>query len=182
MIEELELKKYRKQKSKDDNYIYELDRFGHEEKYDDDYKVLCKETGRGFFETKKDIQVLAAMIGFNLYHKYPDKIKDYKLEKMRYLTPVNYTEYYHLAYSISICLEGDAKIILDTSKVVDIFNKCSALGMPKLKEIVFAEGGTILENYQDFIEDPHAFLEDSFNPDREVTEIQENMKESNWLS
>ncbi|MGL5204410.1 MAG: hypothetical protein ACRDA0_12605 [Cetobacterium sp.] len=182
MIEELELKKHRNQKSKDNRYIYELDKFGHEEKYDDDYKQLCKETGVGFFETKKDIQVLAAMIGFNLYHKYPDKIINYKLDKMRYLTPVNYTEYYHLAYSVSICLEEDTKIILETSKVVDIFNKCSALGMPKLKEILFADGGTILENYQDFIQDPLAFLEEVFDPESEVREIQNSMEKSNWLS
>lgn len=182
MIEELELKKHRDQKSKDNRYIYELDKFGHEEKYDDDYKQLCKETGVGFFETKKDIQVLAAMIGFNLYHKYPDKIKNCKLDKMRYLTPVNYTEYYHLAYSVSICLEEDTKIILETSKVVDIFNKCSALGMPKLKEILFADGGTILENYQDFVQDPSAFLEDIFDPESEVREIQNSMEKSNWLS
>lgn len=179
MIEDILLKKHRNQKSKEEKYVYELDKLGYEEKYEEDFKKLCKETGKGFFETKKDIQVLAAVIGFNLYSDTPDKIKNYKLEKIKYLTPVNYTEYYHLIYSIAISLEEDTKIILNLSDVVDIFNKCSALGMPKLKEILFSEGDTILGNFQEFIENPEKFLEKIYDKEKQISEV---IKKSNWLS
>lgn len=179
MDEDILLKKHRNQKIREEKYVYELDKFGYEDKYEKDYEQLCKETGKGFFETKKDIQVLAAVIGFNLYSDNPNKIKNYKLEKIKYLTPVNYTEYYHLIYSIAISLEEDTKVILESSNVVEIFNKCSALGMPKLKEILFSEGDTILGNFQEFIENPEKFLEKIYDKEKQINDA---IKNSNWLN
>lgn len=178
MLEKL-FEKHRNQKTKEEKYIYELDKFGYEEKYEDIYNMLWKETGKGFFETKKDIQVISAVIGFNLYSETPEKIKNYKLEKIKYLSPVNYSEYYYLAYSIAISLEDDIKEIFNLSDVVNIFNKCSALGMPKLKEILFSEGDTILGNFEEFIDNPEKFLEQIYDKDKKISESIEN---SNWFN
>ncbi|MGL5051480.1 MAG: hypothetical protein ACRC5W_04155 [Cetobacterium sp.] len=153
----------------------ELSGFGHEEKYDGDYNELLEERGDGFFETKKDIHVLAALIGFNLYCNYPKKIKEHKLQKkdFKVLSPVNFSEYYHLIYSVVLSLNNNIEDILDNKKIVDIFNNCASLGIEKLKEILTKDKEGYIRNFEDFLEHPEDFLENIFDGEREKREVKE---------
>ncbi|MGL5982581.1 MAG: hypothetical protein ACRCZR_04565 [Cetobacterium sp.] len=153
----------------------ELSGFGHEKKHDDIYNELLEERGDGFFETKKDIQVLSALIGFNLYSSQPKKIINYKLEKggFRGLSPVDFSEYYHLIYSVALSLNDNIEDILDNKKIVDIFNNCASLGIEKLKEILNKDKEGYIRNFEDFLEHPEDFLENIFDGEREKREVKE---------
>lgn len=151
----------------------ELNGFGYEKKYEDIYNEFFKETGDGFFETKKDILVLAAIIGFHLYSKQSNKIENYKLEKNNFklLSPVDFTEYYHLIYSVALSLNNDIKDVLNNSRIVEIFNKCAGLGIIKLKEILTKDSDGYIRNFEDFLEQPEEFLEVMYDRDKEINEI-----------
>ncbi len=165
---EEELRKRRKM-------INELNGFGHEKKYDEIYNELLSQRGEGFFETKKDILVLAALIGFNLYSNKPEIIEKKVLEKKDFknLMPVDFSEYYHLIYSVMLSLNNRIEDILDDKRIVDIFNNCASLGIEKLKEILTMDKEGYIRNFEDFLENPENFLEDMYNPDREIRERNE---------
>ncbi|MGL6169195.1 MAG: hypothetical protein ACRC0Y_13005 [Fusobacteriaceae bacterium] len=152
----------------------ELGGFGYEKKFDDIYNELLISIA-GFFETKKDIHVLAALIGFNLYCNYPKKIQEYKLEKngFKALSPVNFSEYYHLIYSVVLSLNNNIEDILDNKKIVDIFNNCASLGIEKLKEILTKDKEGYIRNFEDFLEHPENFLENMFDGKKEEREVEE---------
>lgn len=151
----------------------ELNGFGYEKKYEEIYNEFFKETGDGFFETKKDILVLAAIIGFHLYSKQPNKIENYKLDKngFKTLSPVDFTEYYHLIYSVALSLNNDIKDVLNNNRVVDIFNKCAGLGIIRLKEILIKDNDGYIRNFEDFLEQPEDFLETMYDREKEINEI-----------
>lgn len=151
----------------------ELNGFGYEKKYEEIYNEFFKETGDGFFETKKDILVLAAIIGFHLYSKELNKIENYKLDKngFKTLSPVDFTEYYHLIYSVALSLNNDIKDVLYNNKIVDIFNKCASLGIIKLKEILTKDNDGYIRNFEDFLEQPEESLETMYDREKERNEI-----------
>lgn len=155
----------------------ELSGFGHEKKYDDIYRELTKQTGFGFFETKKDLFILAGMIGFNLYSEIPQTIEKHILEKKEFrpLSPVDFSEYYHLIYAVALSLNNSIEDILDNKRVVDIFNKCASLGISKLYEILKKDGEGYIRNFEDFLENPNNFLESIYDGKREEREINEVM-------
>lgn len=151
----------------------QLNGFGYEKKYEEIYNEFFKDTGDGFFEMKKDIMVLAAIIGFNLYAKNPNRIEKYKIDKNDFkpLSPVDFTEYYHLIYAVAISLNNNIEDGLNNSKVVEIFNKCAGLGIMKLKEILTKDNESYIRNFEDFLENPEDFLEEMYDRDREINEI-----------
>lgn len=151
----------------------ELNGFGYEKKYEEIYNEFFKETGDGFFETKKDILVLAAIIGFHLYSKQLNKIENYKLDKngFKTLSPVDFTEYYHLIYSVALSLNNDIKDVLNNNRVVDIFNKCAGLGIIRLKEILTKDNDGYIRNFEDFLQQPEEFLEIMYDREKEINEI-----------
>ncbi|MGL6101514.1 MAG: hypothetical protein ACRC0G_18090 [Fusobacteriaceae bacterium] len=155
----------------------ELNGFGYEKKFEYIYNELLSQTGNGFFEFKKDIQVLAALIGFNLYSNQPKKVENYKLEKIGFkpLSPVDFSEYYHLIYSVALSLNNDIENILDNKNIVEIFNKCAGLGIEKLKEILIKDKEGYIRNFEDFLENPEIFLENMYDGKREEREINEVM-------
>ncbi|MDX8335218.1 hypothetical protein [Candidatus Cetobacterium colombiensis] len=155
--------------------LSEISGFGYEKKYDEIYNELTKQMGYGFFETKKDVLVLAGMIGFNLFSSKSKKIENHKLERteFRQLSPVDFSEYYHLIYSVALSLNNNIEDILDNKRVVDIFNNCASLGIDKLFEILKKDGDGYVRNFEDFLESPEEFLEDMFDEKREEREINE---------
>lgn len=155
----------------------ELSGFGHEKEFDNIYNELLNQRGEGFFETKKDIYVLAALIGFNLYSNQPQAIEKHSLVKkeFRALVPVDFSEYYHLIYSVVLSLNNNIEDILDNKRIVDIFNNCASLGIEKLKEILSKDGDGYIRNFEDFLENPEEFLEDMYDDKREEREINEVM-------
>lgn len=158
--------------------VNELSGFGHEKKYDEIYNELTKQVGFGFFETKKDLLVLAGMIGFNLYSNMPQTIEKCVLEKkdFRALAPVDFSEYYHLIYAVALSLNNSIEDILDNKRVVDIFNKCASLGINKLYEILKKDGEGYIRNFEDFLESPEEFLENMYDGKREEREVNEALK------
>ncbi|MGL5936098.1 MAG: hypothetical protein ACRCZI_10825 [Cetobacterium sp.] len=153
----------------------ELSGFGHEKKYDEIYNELLSERGDGFFDTKKDINVLAALIGFNLYSNKPKEIRNHKLEKdgFRNLVPVDFTEYYHLIYSVVLSLNNNIEDILENKTIVSIFNNCASLGIKKLRDILTKDKDGYIRNFEDFLENPEEFLENMFDGQREEKEVKE---------
>ncbi|MGL5904136.1 MAG: hypothetical protein ACRCZO_15755 [Cetobacterium sp.] len=153
----------------------ELIGFGHEKNYDGIYNELLSQRGDGFFVLKKDIHVLAALIGFNLYSNQPKKIGNHKLDKVGFksLSPVDYSEYYHLIYSVALSLNNNIEDILDNKKIVDIFNNCASLGIEKLRDILTKDKEGYIRNFEDFLENPEEFLEDMFDGEREEREVRE---------
>ncbi|MCQ8211204.1 hypothetical protein NON08_01300 [Cetobacterium somerae] len=156
----------------------ELNGFGYEKEFDNIYNELLNQRGDGFFDTKKDIYVLAALIGFNLYSNQPLKIEKHSLVKKEFrpLSPVDFSEYYHLIYSVALSLNNSIEDILDNKRIVDIFNNCASLGIEKLKEILTKDGEGYIRNFEDFLESPENFLENMFDEEREEREINEVMK------
>lgn len=168
-----------------------LDGFGYEKNYEEHYNNLVKATGFSFFETKKDVQVVAALIGFNLNCNNLDKIKNYTLKsKLSKLSPVDYSEYYHLIYSVSLCIDSEN---IDNDTIVQNFNKCASLGIEKLIEILDRDGEGHIRNFEDFLMSPQDFLEDMFSDknifqkpkndslDREVQESEIILKKNNCI-
>lgn len=152
-----------------------LEGFGHEKDYDGIYNELLSQRGEGFFILKKDIHVLAALIGFNLYSNQPKKIENHRLDKVgfRPLSPVDYSEYYHLIYSVALSLNNNIEDILDNKKIVDIFNNCASLGIEKLRDILTKDKDGYIRNFEDFLESPEDFLEGMFDGEREEREVRE---------
>ncbi|MGL5624564.1 hypothetical protein, partial [Cetobacterium sp.] len=94
----------------------------------------------------------------------------------RPLSPVDYSEYYHLIYSVALCLNNNIEDILDNKKIVDIFNKCASLGIEKLKEILTKDKDGYMRNLEDFLENPAEFLgENMFDPEKKEKEINDIM-------
>lgn len=152
-----------------------LDGFGYEAKYNNIYDELFSRTGDGFFETKKDILILAAVIGFNLYCDSPSTIERHKPTKADFkkLTPVDFSPYYHIIFGIIISLDDDIKNIFDDNRTVDIINKCASLGIEKLNEILTQDKESYIRNFEDFLENPQVFLMNMFDRERKDEEIKE---------
>ncbi|MGL4904589.1 MAG: hypothetical protein ACRC34_03725 [Cetobacterium sp.] len=172
MKEEILNLKIRKNK----NYINLMSGFGYEEKHKEIYDDLLRKTGKGFFEFKKDIHVLAAIIGFNLYSKKLEIIKNYELKALNVLD-ADYTEYYHLIYSVALSFDDNIAKTLSSKNIVKIFNQCAALGIDKLKDILNKDNEGYTQNFEDFLENPEDFLENMFDKEKEINELIEN---SNW--
>lgn len=151
-----------------------LDGFGYEKKYEDIYNNLIAQTGDGFFDQKKDILILAAVIGFNLYSKNPSNIEQHKLDKkdFKILSPVDFSEYYHIIYGIIISLNDDIKDIFDNNKIVDTINKCGSLGIVKLNDILTQDRESYIRNFEDFLERPEEFLINMFDREKQDREIE----------
>ena len=137
--------------------MYFSNAIGYENKFKEDYDYLTKNTGDGFFVNKKDILVIAALIGFNNYSF--DKIEKYKLEKKDFKNlNVKFDEYHSIIFSIAICHKKSSEVVVNKNEVSDIFNKCAGIGMEKFKEIILNDDGSIMMNFEDFIGNPEEYI------------------------
>lgn len=131
---------------------------GYENKYKIYYDDLIKQTGDGFFINKRDVLIFAALIGFNNYKV--EEIENYSVEKNQFKNlSVSFSEYHSVIYSIALCYKQSSEIVINKSKVAEIFNKCAGKGFEKLKEIFLEDGDTILRNFEDFILDPEESIQ-----------------------
>ncbi|MGL5569431.1 MAG: hypothetical protein ACRDB9_09340 [Cetobacterium sp.] len=154
-------------------YINIMSGFGYS---DEDKEIYDEIYSQGFFEFKKDIHILAAVIGFNLYSSNLEEIKNYKLKPINILQ-VDYSEYYHLIYSIAISLEDKIEETISLQDIVEKINKCAALGIKKLEEILTEDNENYIRNFEDFLEYPERSLKKMFDREKEINEVIES---SNW--
>jgi len=112
-----------------------------------------------FFQDKKDVLVLSAVLSFKEITR--DTVDNTKLKVTKKLNNVKFDEYAAIIYGIAIAHSKDAAVVTDEKKVVEIFNKYANLGFEKLYKIITDTNGSAISNLEALIANPDNFIIDS---------------------
>lgn len=159
----------------------EIGIIGYENKYFDKYEELSnRNISGGHFIDKKDIMALSAIIGRHYFSN--NDILNFKLEdeqkNLKILSNVDFSEYYGLIFSIALSVKNDLNIIFEKTEISKIFNNCAAIGFPKMLEIIEKKGFSIIENYEELLDEPREVLEKIYELEKNELEI---LEEAKWI-
>lgn len=137
--------------------------------YEEFYGELTREGGDGgFFKHKKDIFIVAMLIGFK--NKY--KVELNRKIAVQFTADWSEENYDTIIYSVALAATGSTDILKDEEEMIKIAEDYAAGGIELLHRKMKKVGKTNLEWFEDILIEDYTEYE---RRDREVNELIENI-------